>query len=49
MVDAFPLKFNCKPERYPLSACQKFELTGKNLEAAIRKVLFPNSKLSLYF
>ncbi|KAM3720825.1 DNA mismatch repair protein [Dirofilaria immitis] len=37
MVDAFPLKFNCKPERYPLSACQKFELTGKNLEAAIRK------------
>nr|CAC70153.1 hypothetical protein [Brugia malayi] len=37
MVDAFPLKFNCKPERYPLSACQKFELTGKNLETAIRK------------
>uniref|UniRef100_A0A1I7VF06 PWWP domain-containing protein n=1 Tax=Loa loa TaxID=7209 RepID=A0A1I7VF06_LOALO len=37
MVDAFPLKFNCKPERYPLSACQKFELTDKNLEAAIRK------------
>uniref|UniRef100_A0A158Q7Z9 PWWP domain-containing protein n=1 Tax=Elaeophora elaphi TaxID=1147741 RepID=A0A158Q7Z9_9BILA len=37
MVDAFPLKFNCKPERYPLSACQKFELTGKNLEATIKK------------
>uniref|UniRef100_A0A915PND0 PWWP domain-containing protein n=1 Tax=Setaria digitata TaxID=48799 RepID=A0A915PND0_9BILA len=37
MVDAFPLKFNCKPERYPLSACQKFELTSKSLETAIRK------------
>ncbi|VDN36263.1 unnamed protein product [Gongylonema pulchrum] len=37
MVDAFPLKLNCKPERYPLSACHRFDLSGKNLEAAIKR------------
>lgn len=39
MVDVFPLKFNAKTERYPLSACQKFELNGRSLETAIRKVI----------